>query len=90
MTARKTAPVAAEAADAPSILTFRGIKFEIAPTASWSLDALEAFEDGKVTTFLRSILGPAQWAALKGAAPQVGDLTDFVEALQGALGIAGN
>lgn len=89
MTARKSA-AAAEALNEAVPFRARGIDFELAPSAEWDFEAIEAFEEGKIATFLRLILGAEQYAAFKATKPKVGDVDEFVTELQKALGIAGN
>jgi len=68
----------------------RGIDFALTPSAEWDFEALEAYEAGKIALFLRLILGDKQYAAFKATKPKVGDVNEFVEDLQKALGIEGN
>lgn len=89
MPARKSAP-AAEALAQSIEFEFRGAEFAVLPTTEWSLDALEAFEDGKLVTLLREVLTDGGYAAMKAVAPKVGDLNEFVAAMTEALGISGN
>lgn len=89
MTARKT-PAAAEALREMIPFTARGVDFELTPSDEWDFEAIEAFEAGKVATFLRLILGEEQYNAFKATKPKVGDIDEFVTDLQKALGIAGN
>lgn len=90
MTARKTTPAAAEALGALVPFTFGDVDYLIPPTSEWTYDALEAFEDGKITAFLRAILGDAQHVKFKATKPRIADVTEFVDAMQKALGISGN
>jgi hypothetical protein len=69
---------------------FAGVTYEVPPTSEWSYDALEAYEDGKIAGFIREILGAEQHAKFKATKPKVSDLSGFIEAIQKALGIAGN
>lgn len=89
MTTRKS-PAAAEALAQKIPFTARGVDFELTPSAEWDFEAIEAFEQGKIATFLRMILGDKQYAAFKATKPKVADVDDFVIGLQKALGIAGN
>ena len=86
---RKTA-TAAEALGEKIPLSFAGVDFLLDPSTEWSYDALEAYEDGRITAFLRSILGDEQHAAYKATKPKAAGVGDFVRAIQSALGIAGN
>lgn len=93
-TARKTSttksPTAAEALGESTPMTFRGVDYDVLPTSEWPFEALEAFEDGKVATFLRLVLGEDQIAAFRETKPTVAVFQEFVVELQAALGIAGN
>ena len=91
MTARKPAnPTAAEALGDRIPYTYGGESYLVLPSIEWSYDALEAFESGKLATFLREILGEEQHARFKATKPKVGDVNDFILGLQSALGISGN
>lgn len=88
-TTRKTA-TAAEALGTGVPFTFAGVDYLVAPTSEWPFEALEAFEDGKVATFIRAVLGEEQTATFRATKPTVTVLKDFVVELQKALGLAGN
>jgi len=90
MTTRKPNPTAAEALSSHVPLTFNGVDYSLAPSSEWPFEALEAFEDGKVATFLRLVLGDEQTAAFRATKPTVSDFQEFVVELQKALGISGN
>lgn len=92
MAARKTTtnPTAAEALDEPISFDFEGHTYSVPPAGAWSLDALERFEDGKILTFLRDVLSAEDYRTFKAAHSRVDAMSDFMEALQKALGIAGN
>ena len=87
MTAPK--PTASAADPVFATFTFEGAKYTIPEADEWSLDALEAYEDGKVATLIREILGAAQWATFKSKPRTVADLTALFEAAQVAMS-AGN
>lgn len=85
MSARK-----ADATQTNIKFTYGDETYEVLPTTEWTLDTVEAMEDGKIVAILKSILvgdGYARFAATK---PRLGELTEFFEALQAELGIAGN
>lgn len=88
-TTRKS-PTAAEALAQPVSFEFEGVTYSVPSTSEWSYDALEAFEEGRLTAFLRELLGDEQHAAWKATKPTVGKLGDLVGAMQKALGISGN
>ncbi|AWY06646.1 tail assembly chaperone [Microbacterium phage Zeta1847] len=81
--------IAAEAVGDRVPFEFRGETFGLLPTSEWSLNALEAFEEGRVVAFLKDILG-ADYAKLRGLDIKVADLEEFVADAKDALGIAGN
>lgn len=89
MSAPKSA-AAAEALGEKIPFTARGVDLLLDPSSEWDFEAIEAFEAGKIATFLRLILGDKQYAAFKATKPKVGDVDAFVMDLQKALGIAGN
>lgn len=68
---------------------YDGVTYTVPDADEWSLDALEAYEDGKVATLIREILGSAQWATFKSKPRKIADLNGLFEAAQEALG-AGN
>jgi len=56
------------------------------PTADeWSIEALEAFEDGKIATLMREVLGSEQWATFKAKRRTMSDLNDLFGAANKAL-----
>lgn len=67
----------------PEAVTFehKGVTYTVPPAAEWDVDALEAFEDEKVTAFLRAVVGPASWAEFKATKPKVRDLRELADAL---------
>lgn len=83
-------PTAAEALGDKVPFTHEGVDYLLEPAAEWSVDALEAFESGKVMTFLRMILGEEQYAKYKATKPKAGAVSAFLEGIQKALGIKGN
>lgn len=89
MTARKN-PTAAEALGEHVPFTFAGVDYSVPPTSQWPFEALEAFEAGKVATFLRLVLGDDQVAAFRATKPTVATFQALVVELQDALGISGN
>lgn len=89
MTARKTNPTAAEALGDRVPFSFGGVDYLVPTAGDWPYDALEAFEAGKIATFLRHALGDDQHAAFKATKPKVSEVNDFVDALTGALGVSG-
>lgn len=87
----KTNPVAAEATGAETLeFEYDGETYGVRPTSSWSLDALEAFEDGRIASLLREVLAPGDYARFRKGHNTVAELTELVEAMQDVLGVAGN
>ena len=86
----KTNPTAAEALGQKIPVSFGGVDYLIDPASEWSYETLEAFEEGRISGFLKSILGEEQHNAFKATKPKIADVNGFVEALQKALGISGN
>lgn len=82
--------VEAEAVDALVTFDFEGGTYRALPSSEWTWDALEAYETGRITAFVGAILDPASLAAFKATKPKVATVTDFVLAIQKALGIQGN
>lgn len=88
-TARTDPEVAAEAAGAADAkrLTIGGAEYLLPPTSSeWSLETLEAFEDGKTVAALRGLLGADQWQRLKAAGATLNDLNELAEEIARAYG----
>lgn len=87
---RKTSPAAAEALGDRIPVTFQGVDYLVTTSADWPYEALEAYEDGKIATFLRHVLGDEQHNAFKATRPKVSTVNEFVDALTKALGVSGN
>lgn len=87
-TKKKPAPVQ----DKVKAISFRGERFRLPELdgGEMDLDTLEAFEDGKVITAIRGLLGTEQWAKLKAMTPKVtmSDLNDISEKLAKAYGFS--
>lgn len=89
-TARGQAPAKAEAIDADVTFEHDGETYVIGPSKSWDLDALEAFDDGRMTVCVRLILGDEQYRKFKRKPRSIGDLDALFEEAQRAAGIEGN
>jgi len=87
---RKTTPSAAEALGDRIPVTFGGVDYLVTTSADWPYEALEAYEDGKIATFLRHVLGDEQHSTFKATRPKVSTVNEFVDALTKALGVSGN
>lgn len=83
-------PTAAEALAERVPFVWRDTDFAVLSTAEWSYEALEQYEDGRITHFLKEVLGADEHARFKAMKPKAADVQDFVGAIQKALGIQGN
>lgn len=79
-----------EAFDETHEVEFDGETYMIPPSSQWSISAIEAYEDGKVVTMVRAILGTEQWERFKRKPRTAADLGSLFEAMQEALGLEGN
>lgn len=59
--------------------------YTIPSADEWSVDVIEAFEDGKTATLLRALLGASQWSAFKSKPRTMTDLNGIFEAANKAL-----
>lgn len=76
--------------DKPKAISFRGERFRLPELdGGMDIDTLEAFEDGKVITAIRGLLGPDQWAKLKsmGPKPNIGDLEEIADKIAKVYGM---
>jgi hypothetical protein len=90
MSATNTNPTAAEALGAKIPFNYKDVDFLVLPSSEWSYEALEAYEEGRIVTFLKDVLGKEQHDRFKATKPKAGDVNEFVKAMQKALGIQGN
>jgi hypothetical protein len=91
MPASKSTPVKAEALNDTIRFSYDGEQYEIPSAADWDVDALEAFEDQKIITCVRLILGPEQWKRFKAKKRTMGDLNGLFTEMQAHLvGPSGN
>lgn len=82
--------VKAEATKAKASFTFDGVKYSVDSTMDWDLEVLEAVEDDKIVTIVRTLMGPEQWAKFKAKPRKVADLNALFEAIAKAVGLQGN
>lgn len=82
--------IAAEALAQPISIDFKGETFTARSATDWGLDAIEAFEDGRLAALLRAVLVDGDYARLRKLNPRVPELREFAEALQRGAGLAGN
>lgn len=76
-------PVEAEVKGTAPTFEWDGVTYEVLPRDQWTLDTLEASENGRATTAIRGLVGEQQWKSLrrtKGANP-VEILNTIVQAL---------
>lgn len=68
-------------------VTWRGQKFVVPrERADWSLDLLEALEDGASVGIIRGFLGPVQWRKVKAMGLMAPEFDEFADALATSLG----
>lgn len=74
----------AEASDQndPIKFEFKGYEYEMPHPDEWDIEVAEAYEDGKVVTALRHILGDEQWRLYKERErPKSKDLQAFLDSM---------
>lgn len=57
------------ATDETATFEWRDVEFSVPRFNRWSVDVLEALEDGRIYATLRAVLGPEQWAGFKALEP---------------------
>ncbi len=68
-------------------IEWRGLSLTFTDDAQdWSLEALEAFEEGKSVVALRELLGTKQWAEVKAKRPKGRDLGELMDTVAEAAG----
>lgn len=88
MASTSTRAARAEATGQPTTFEYDGETYTVAPSKSWNLDALEAFETGHMLTAVKLILGADQLARFRTKPRTIGDLDTLFDAAQKAAGIA--
>lgn len=84
-------PAKAEALNESIKFEYDGESYTVAPAAEWDVEALEAFEDQKIITCVRMILGDDQWKRFKSKPRNMGDLNGLFMTMQAQLvGPSGN
>ena len=82
-----TNPRETEAKQTHGTFTFRDIEFKIPlDRDEWSLEFLEALEDGKAAGTVRGALGAEQWQTVKGLDLKVKDLAELGDLIASVLG----
>lgn len=79
-----------EALNASATFDFEGQSYTVEPSSLKDLDVLEAFEDGKLITAVRGLLGPAQWRTFRATGADAEALGRMIEHLEQAFGLSGN
>lgn len=87
MTAKSAAKAeAATEENTVFVYKFDGDDYKFDRNDTDDVEILEAFEDGRMVTALRAILGPAQWATFKSKKRTSEDLNNMAEAMFKAVG----
>jgi hypothetical protein len=82
-----TNPREAEATATHGTFTFRDHEFKVPlDRDEWSVDFLEALEDGKAAGTVRGALGPKQWQTVKELDLKVKDLAELGDQIASVLG----
>lgn len=68
-------------------VTWRDLTLTFSDDAQdWSVDAIEAFEQGKSVTALRELLGEKQWGEVRKLKPKGRDVADLMDVIAQAAG----
>jgi hypothetical protein len=82
-----TNPRETEATQTHGTFTFRGHEFSVPlDRDEWSVDFLEAIEDGRAAGTVRGALGAEQWQTVKGLDLKVKDLAELGDLIAAVLG----
>jgi hypothetical protein len=65
----------------PREFEFEGNAYTVPHPDDWTIDVVEAYEEGKLITAVRHILGPVQWKQYKLRHPKAKVAGDFIEAM---------
>ena len=66
-------------------LTFDGADYTVPAAEEWPVSALIAYEEGKIATLLRELLGADQWATFNRKTRKVSDLTALFSEIEKGL-----
>lgn len=83
-------PAQAEATGTPIRFEYDGETYEVAPSSTWDLDILEAYEDGMIVRVIKGLLGPKQYAQFRSKKRTAADVGGLFESMQVAMGLGGN
>jgi hypothetical protein len=76
-----------EAHNSTAKVEWRGHEFEVSREYDdWTVDFLEALEEGKSVGIVRGALGPAQWRTVRSMNLKVSDLRELSDAIASAMG----
>ena len=88
-TARKPA-AQSEAIGSVCVVEYDGETYAVPPTSDWDVEALEAFEAGRVVALVTALLGAEQWAKFKAKGRKVSELAELFKAIETATVGRGN
>lgn len=86
-TSKAASAAKAEALNEPITFEYDGTEYEIPASDDWSIETLEALEDGKALRFTRELLGANQWRAFRLKHSTARELGELSEALAKAAGL---
>ena len=70
-----------------AVVKWRGHEFVVATQyEDWSVDFVEALEEGKAVGIVRGALAPADWRTVKAANLKMRDLTELADKIAAAMG----
>lgn len=76
-----------EALNEEIVFTFKDEEFVLPPHTTWPLDALEAYEEGKILKLLKAVFGDEQYGRIKNVCANWPELNEFVVAAFQAAGV---
>lgn len=65
-------------------------KYYVTKTEDWSLDVLESYENNKIATATKKLLGDEQYKKFKDTNPTIKDLNKLFSKIQEVLGMKEN
>ena len=74
-----------EALDTPITVSWKGKTYKVIPSSKWTLEVLEAVEDGKVTYILRNILDGDGYQRFRETSPLATEAGEFFEKVMKAV-----
>ncbi len=79
-----------EALDTPITVTWKGKTYKVVPASKWTIEVLEAVEDGKMTYILRNVLEGDGYTRFRATQPLASEVGEFFEKVSKAVSPAGN